>query len=74
MEYSSYVTPTGALGLTDARYVRLRWWRPVTALHLTDEGKVFLNYELEDSNSLGDRLSQIYRIRQSEAKSGPRTP
>ena len=33
-------------------------------LHITDTGKVFLNQEQEDWNSLADRLSQIYSVRE----------
>ena len=32
-------------------------------LRITDDGKLFLNYEEEDWNTLADRLSQIYSLR-----------
>ena len=64
MEYSSYETPTGL-------YVDMR---PATlhcgygedrliVLHMTDAGKVFLNQEQEEWNSLAGRLSEIYSPR-----------
>jgi len=36
----------------------------VTLLHITDAGKLFINQEREDWNSLAGRLSEIYSVRE----------
>ncbi len=62
MEYSSYETPTGLwVGMTPAT-IRCEYdgGDRLVVLHVTDAGKVFLNQEQEDWNSLGGRLSEIY--------------
>jgi biopolymer transport protein ExbD len=64
MEYSSYKTPTGLyVGLTPATLGREYDGDRLIVLRLTDTGKVFLNQEQEDWNSLAGRLSEIYSPR-----------
>ena len=64
MTFASFHTPTGF-------YVELASARceydgddRLIVLHITDAGKLFLNQEQEDWNSLADRLSQIYGRRE----------
>jgi len=64
MTFPSFHTPTGF-------YVELASARcehdvvdQLIVLHITDAGRLFLNQEQEDWNSLADRLSQIYRMRE----------
>ena len=64
MTFASFHTPTGF-------YVELASARcehdvvdKLIVLHITDAGKLFLNQEQEDRNSLAGRLSQIYRMRE----------
>jgi biopolymer transport protein ExbD len=63
MTFASFHTPTGF-------YVELASARceydgddRLIVLHITDAGKLFLNQEQEDWNSLADRLSEIYSMR-----------
>lgn len=63
MTFPSFHTPTGFyVELASARceYVADK----LIVLHITDTGKVFLNQEQEDWNSLAGRLSQIYSLRE----------
>src|SRR4029077_5138037 len=64
MTFSSFHTPTGF-------YVELASARceydgvdRLIVLHITDAGKLFLNQEQEDWNSLAHRLSEIYSMRE----------
>jgi biopolymer transport protein ExbD len=64
MTFASFRTPTGF-------YVELASARceydgddRLIVLHITDAGRLFLNQEQEDWNSLADRLSQIYSMRE----------
>ena len=64
MAFPSYHPPTGF-------YVELASARcehdvvdKLIVLHITDAGKLFLNQEQEDWNSLAGRLSEIYRMRE----------
>ena len=64
MTFPSFHTPTGF-------YVELASARceydvvdRLIVLHITDAGTLFLNQEQEDWNSLADRLSQIYSMRE----------
>jgi biopolymer transport protein ExbD len=64
MEYSSYETPTGLyIGMTPATLGCEYDGDRLIVLRLTDAGKVFLNQEQEDWNSLAGRLSEIYSPR-----------
>jgi len=65
MPFPSIHSPTGF-------YVELASTRCVSdgddrliVLHITDAGTLFLNQEQEDWNSLADRLSQIYSMREN---------
>ena len=64
MEYASYKTPTGLeVSVTPAaRLCELDGDRLIV-LHITDAGKLFLNQEPEEWNSLAGRLSDIYSLR-----------
>jgi biopolymer transport protein ExbD len=64
MEYSSYETPTGLY--IDMRPAALHCEYGedrLIVLHITDAGKLFLNQEQADWNSLAGRLSEIYSMR-----------
>jgi biopolymer transport protein ExbD len=64
MEYASYKTPTGLeVGVTPASRPCKRDGDQLIVLHVTDGGKVFLNQEPEEWNSLAGRLSDIYSLR-----------
>lgn len=64
--YSSFSAPRGATGL-DIELAPVRCQvdsidRPIV-LHITDDGKLFLNTEQQDWNSLAGLLSDVYRTR-----------
>jgi MotA/TolQ/ExbB proton channel family len=64
MEYSSDETPTGLyVGMTPATLGCEYDGDRLIVLRVTDAGKVFLNQEQEDWNSLAGRLSEIYSPR-----------
>jgi biopolymer transport protein ExbD len=64
MEYSSYETPTGLyVGMTPATLGCEYDGDRLIVLRVTDAGKVLLNQEQEDWNSLAGRLSEIYSPR-----------
>jgi hypothetical protein len=64
MEYSSYETPTGLyVGMTHATLGCEYDGERLIVLRVTDAGKVFLNQEQEDWNSLAGGLSEIYSPR-----------
>lgn len=61
--FASFHAPTGLhVALPSARCEYSGDDRTIT-LHITDAGKLFLNTEQEDRNSLATRLSQIYSFR-----------
>jgi|CZKY01.1.fsa_nt_gi biopolymer transport protein ExbD len=64
MEYASYKTPTGLSVSVTLASLRCEYdGDRLIVLHITDAGKVFLNQEQEEWNSLAGRLSEIYSPR-----------
>jgi hypothetical protein len=64
MEYSSYETPTALyVGMTHATLGCKYDGERLIVRRVTDAGKVFLNQEQEDWNSLAGILSEIYSPR-----------
>jgi MotA/TolQ/ExbB proton channel family len=64
MEYSSYETPTGLyIDMTPTTLHCEYGDDRLIVLHMSDAGKVFLNQEQEEWNSLAGRLSEIYSPR-----------
>src|SRR5271165_1366085 len=63
LTFTSYRWPRGLeIGLASADCVSDLADRLIV-LHITDERKVFINYEQEDWNNLAGRLSEIYSMR-----------
>jgi biopolymer transport protein ExbD len=63
MEYSSYHIPTGLWVRTTLGTCESDVGDRLIVVHLTDAGKVFLNQDKVDLDSLIDRLPGIYRLR-----------
>jgi len=64
MTFASFHPPTGFYVETASDRCEYDVADKLIVLHITDTGKVFLNQEQEDWNSLADRLSQIYSVRE----------
>src|SRR5438132_12595968 len=64
MTFASFHPPTGFYVETASDRCEYDVAEKLIVLHITDTGKVFLNQEQEDWNSLADRLSQIYSVRE----------
>jgi biopolymer transport protein ExbB/TolQ/biopolymer transport protein ExbD len=63
MTFSSFNTPAGLHLALASGHCESDGNDRVVTLRITDAGKLFLNAEQEDWNSLGIRLSQIYSLR-----------
>jgi len=64
MTFASFHTPTGFyVELVPVHCEKYDVLDRVIVLHITDTGKLFLNQEQEDWNTLSGRLLEIYRMR-----------
>jgi biopolymer transport protein ExbD len=63
MLFEPYETPTGLSVKLAQSHCKYESNDRVIVLRIADSGKVFINFEAQDWNSLSDRLSQIYSPR-----------